>query len=79
MLPKLSRWCRINRLVSERVAGVALRKARKLRDEVYNNETYMPTNEIAIPIILCIVTICMYLAGGAFIFHHCTLEKYFGD
>ena len=32
--------------------GQSLRNARKLRDEPLNGETYMPTNEIAIPIVL---------------------------
>merc|ERR1712013_300566 len=63
------RWCRVRRLVSERLPGQSLRDARKLRDEPLNEETYMPTNEIAIPIVLSIVTIVGYLAMGAIIFH----------
>ena len=64
-----TRWCRIARLVSERVPGQSLRKARKLRDEVLNEETYMPTNEISIPIILCVLAIVVYLAMGSALFH----------
>ena len=63
------RWCRLKRLVSERIPGQSLRKARKLRDEVLNEETYMPTNEISIPIILCVLAIVVYLAMGSTIFH----------
>jgi len=63
------RWCRVRRLVSERLPGQSLRSARKLRDEPLNAETYMPTNEIAIPIVLSILTIVGYLAMGAVIFH----------
>jgi len=63
------RWCRVRRLVSERLPGQSLRDARKLRDEPLNEETYMPTNEIAIPIVLSVLTIVGYLAMGAVIFH----------
>ena len=63
-----SRWCRIQRLVSERLPGQSLRKARRLRDEKFNEETYMPSNEIVTPIILCIMTIVIYLGLGSAIF-----------
>ena len=35
-----------------------------------NEETYMPSNKISIPIILLILIIVIYLAMGSFIFHH---------
>merc|ERR1719350_877623 len=63
------RWCRVKRLVSERLPGASLRKARKLRDEVYGDETYMPTKDISIPIILSILCIIAYLSIGSAIFH----------
>jgi len=62
------RWCRVKRLVSERLPGASLRKARKLRDEVYGSETYMPTNQISIPIILSILCILGYLGLGSALF-----------
>ena len=63
------RWCRIKRLVSERIPGQSLRKAKKLRDEVLNEESYMPGSEISIPIILCVLAIVLYLIMGSAIFH----------
>ena len=54
----------MKRLVSERKEGESLRKARKLRDEEYGLETYMPSSEIAVPIILSILCILMYLGIG---------------
>jgi len=63
------RWCRIKRLVSERIPGQSLRKAKKLRDEVLNEESYMPGTEISIPIILCVLAIVLYLIMGSAIFH----------
>ena len=55
--------------MSERVPGQSLRKARKLRDEVLNEETYMKTDEISIPLIICILSIVIYLALGSALFH----------
>merc|ERR1712079_148199 len=63
------RWCRIKRLVSERIPGQSLRKARKLRDEELDHESYMPGSEISIPIILCVLAIVLYLIMGSAIFH----------
>ena len=63
------RWCRIKRLVSERIPGQSLRKAKKLRDEVLDEESYMPGREISIPIILCVLAIVIYLIMGSALFH----------
>jgi hypothetical protein len=36
---------------------------------VLNEESYMPTNEISIPIILCVLAIVVYIAFGSTLFH----------
>ena len=40
-----------------------------MRDEVLNEESYMPGSEISIPIILCVLAIVLYLIMGSAIFH----------
>ena len=55
--------------MSERIPGQSLRKARKLRDEELDHESYMPGSEISIPIILCVIAIVLYLIMGSAIFH----------
>ena len=59
------RWCRLQRLVSERPPGQPLRKARKLQEEKINEETYMNTREMAIPVILPLVVIILYITLGS--------------
>lgn len=63
------RWCRIRRLVSERIPGMNPRKYKKVIDDVIGEEDYMPTDQIEIPIILLITTVCFYLLVGAYLFN----------
>ena len=50
--------------MSERLPGQSLKKARKLKDEKINEETYMNTSEMAIPVILPLVVIILYITLG---------------
>jgi len=62
------RWCREVRLVSERLPGQTDRKAKKVHEDIVGEEYYMPTDEVAIPIVICLLLIVGYLFLGAQIF-----------
>lgn len=63
------RWFRSQRINSE-IPSRTLRKKlrRRLIDEVVGDEMYMPTNTIAIPIIVNVVIIFFYIFLGAMLF-----------
>jgi len=63
------RWCRIRRRVSERLPGQSIRKCKKVIDDDIGHEDYMPTDEISIPLIICILLILLFLAFGSALFH----------
>jgi len=63
------RWCRVRRRISERLPGQSLRKCKKVIDDDIGHEDYMPTDEISIPIIICILLIILFLAFGSALFH----------
>ena len=63
------RWCRVRRRMSERLPGQSLRHCKKVIDDDIGHEDYMPTDEISIPIIICILLILSFLAAGSALFH----------
>ena len=63
------RWCRAVRRNNERLPGQSLRETKKIIDDVIGKEEYMPTDQIAIPIIVCIVIILSFLSFGSILYH----------
>ena len=59
----------MRRRISERLPGQSLRKCKKVIDDDIGHEEYMPTDEISIPIIICILLILLFLAFGSALFH----------
>lgn len=48
--------------------GQSIRKCKKVIDDDVGHEEYMPTDEISIPIIICILLIILFLAFGSALF-----------
>ena len=59
----------MRRRISERLPGQSLRKCKKVIDDDIGHEDYMPTDEISVPIIICILLILLFLAFGSALFH----------
>ena len=59
----------MKRRTSERLPGQSLRHCKKIIDDHIGKEEYMPTDQIGIPIILCIVIILSFLSFGSVVFH----------
>ena len=49
--------------------GQSLRETKKIIDDVIGKEEYMPTDQIAIPIILCVMIILSFLSFGSVLYH----------
>ena len=49
--------------------GQSLRDCKKIIDDVIGKEEYMPTDQLAIPIILCIIIILGFLSFGSVLYY----------
>eukprot|EP00093_Oithona_nana_P014247 14247.XXX_718806_720209_1 [CDS] Oithona nana genome sequencing. len=63
------RWCRARRKLTEFLVKKEAKLDFQLKDEEVGQEEYMPTDFIAVPIVVTLVVMAIYLIIGAVIYH----------